>query len=36
MWKTYEELNAWELMELRTGRILCSKIEKGKIYYNIK
>lgn len=35
MWKTYEELNAWELMELRTGRLMFQKIEKGKIYYKI-
>lgn len=36
IWKTYEELNAWERMELRTGRIFESKIEKRKIYYKVK
>ena len=35
MWKTYEELNAWELMELRTGRIMISKRIKGKTYYRM-
>lgn len=35
MWKTKEEMNAWELMELRIGRIMISKIIKGQIYYKI-
>ena len=35
MWKTKEEMNAWELMELRIGRIMISKTIKGKKYYKI-
>lgn len=35
MWKTKEEMNVWELMELRTGRIMISKIIKGKTYYKV-
>lgn len=35
MWKTKEELNEWQLMELRTGRLMISKIMNGKIYYRI-
>lgn len=35
MWKTKEELNEWQLMELRTGRLMISKIVNGKIYYRI-
>lgn len=35
MWKTKEELNEWQLMELRTGRLMISKIMNGKTYYFI-
>ena len=35
MWKTKEELNEWQLMELRTGRLMMSKIVNGKIYYRV-
>lgn len=35
MWKTREELNGWELMMLRTGRLMVQKIENGKTYYKI-
>lgn len=35
MWKTKEEMNAWELMELRIGRIMISKTIKGKTYYKM-
>lgn len=35
MWKSKEELNEWELMLLRTGRLMTQKIVKGKIYYQI-
>ena len=35
MWKTKEELNEWQLMELRTGRLMISKIVNGKIYYKV-
>lgn len=35
MWKTKEELNEWQLMELRIGRLMIQKIIKGKIYYKI-
>ena len=35
MWKTREELNGWELMLLRIGRLMVQKIENGKIYYKI-
>ena len=35
MWKTKEELNEWQLMELRTGRLMMSKIVNGKIYYKV-
>jgi hypothetical protein len=36
MWKTREELNEWELMLLRIGRLMVQKIEKGKTYYQVK
>ena len=35
MWKTKEELNEWQLMELRIGRLMIQKIIKWKIYYKI-
>ena len=35
MWKTKEELNEWQLMELRMGRLMISKKIDGKIYYRI-
>ena len=35
MWKTKEELNEWELMELRTCRLMINKVINGKIYYKI-
>ena len=35
MWKTKDELNEWQLMELRTGRLMMSKIVNGKIYYKV-
>jgi hypothetical protein len=35
MWKTKEELNEWQLMELRTGRLMINKIMNGKIYYKV-
>ena len=33
--KTKEQLNEWELMELRTGKLMVSKIIDGKIYYRV-
>ena len=33
--KTKEQLNEWELMELRTGKLMVSKIMDGKIYYRV-
>lgn len=36
MWKTYNEMNAWEQMECRIGKYLTGKIIKGKIYYKIQ
>ena len=35
MWKTKEELNEWQLMELRMGRLMISKTINGKTYYKI-
>lgn len=35
MWKTKKEMNAWELMELRTGRIMISKIINNIKYYKV-
>ena len=35
MWKTKEELNEWQLMELRMGKLMISKIINGKIYYRV-
>lgn len=35
MWKTKDELNEWQLMELRTGRLMISKVIDGKIYYRV-
>ena len=35
MWKTKEELNEWQLMELRTGKLMISKTINGKTYYKI-
>jgi hypothetical protein len=35
MWKTKEELNEWQLMQLRTGRLMVSKTVNGKLYYKI-
>lgn len=35
MWKTKEELNEWQLMELRMGRLMISKTVNGKKYYRI-
>lgn len=35
MWKTKEELNEWQLMELRIGRLMISKTVSGKKYYKI-
>ena len=35
MWKTKEELNEWELLNLRLGYLMVSKIVKGKIYYQV-
>lgn len=35
MWKTKEELNEWQLMELRMGKLMISKIIDGKIYYRV-
>lgn len=35
MWKTKEELNEWQLMELRLGKLMISKIIDGKIYYRV-
>lgn len=33
--KTKEQFNEWELMELRTGRLMISKVIDGKIYYKV-
>lgn len=33
--KTKEQLNEWELMELRTGKLMISKVINGKIYYRV-
>lgn len=33
--KTKEQLNEWELMELRTGKLMISKIIDGKTYYQV-
>ncbi len=35
MWKTKEELNEWQLMELRTERLMISKTVNGITYYKI-
>ena len=35
MWKTKEELNEWQLMQLRTERLMVSKTVNGKKYYRI-
>ena len=32
---TKEELNEWELLNLRLGYLMVSKIVKGKIYYQV-
>ena len=33
--KTKEQLNEWQLMELRTGKLMVSKIIGGKTYYRV-
>lgn len=33
--KTKEQLNEWELMELRTGKLMVSRVIDGKIYYQV-
>ena len=33
--KTKEQLNELELMELRTGKLMISKVIDGKIYYKV-
>ena len=35
IWKTKEEMNAWELMELRTGRLMFQKIINNIKYYKV-
>ena len=35
MWKTKEEMNACELLNLRLGYLMVSKIIKGKTYYKV-
>ena len=35
MWKTKDELNKWQLMELRIGLLMISKVVNGKIYYKV-
>ena len=35
MWKTKEELNEWELLNLRLGYLMVSKIVKSKTYYQV-
>lgn len=35
MWKTKEELNEWESLNLRLGYLMVSKIVKGKTYYQV-
>ena len=35
MWKTKEELNEWQLMELRIGILMITKKVNGKIYYQV-
>ena len=35
MWKTKEELNEWQLIELRTGRLMVNKTINGKTYYQV-
>ena len=35
MCKAKEELNEWELLNLRLGYLMVNKIVKGKIYYQV-
>lgn len=35
MWKTKEELNEWQLMELRIGRLMISKTINNIKYYKV-
>ena len=35
MWKTKEEMNACELLDLRHGLMMVSKYVKGKRYYQV-
>lgn len=35
MWKTKEELNEWQLMELRMGRLMISKTINNIKYYKV-
>lgn len=35
MWKTKEEMNSNELLELRLGYMMVSKTIKGKTYYQV-
>ena len=35
MWKTKEELNEWQLMELQTGKLMISKTINNIKYYKV-